>query len=251
MIPGLPLYSKRLVFLLPVAATLAAIASAFAGIWLTNRPQFTRWLVPASGALLIAAAVFGVIPELIGDIGSVRVLPLAAAGFLILYLVDKYVAPVCPSREHDGHAAYLTPLIAATAIHSFVDGWGLVAVRLADTNGAAVVLAAIFLHKIPEGLALGGLVGGLLKSAKDVAPHRQTAKEPSTRFADATVLRAFLKRRSAAAALCLLAESVTLAGGATGLWLTPVQWISWPLALAAGTFVYLGLQAIRPGHHSH
>ena len=200
---------------------MTAVAFAAAGIVLTQRPRFTSWLVRVSGVLLVAAAIFGVIPELISDIGVIRVVPLAVAGFAILGLVDRYVAPVCPTGDYQWHAGYLTPLLAATAIHSFVDGWGLVAVSLAETAGANAIFAAIFLHKVPEGLILGGLVGG------------------------------FVRNRTAAASLCLLAESATLIGGATGLWMTPAAWVSWPLALAAGSFVYLGIQAIRPGHHAH
>jgi hypothetical protein len=37
---------------------------------------------------------------------------------------------------------------------------------------------------------------------------------------------------------------VTIAGGCAGLWLTPAAWASYPLAIAAGTFLFLGGEAL-------
>ena len=72
-------------------------------------------------------------------------------------------------------------------------------------------IAAMMLHKIPEGLALGAML-----------PKRNSF------------------------ALALMAESPTVLGGATGLWETPVNWVNFPLAIAAGMFLFLGIHAIIP-----
>jgi zinc transporter ZupT len=216
---------------LPIIATLIAIASAVAGVALLGHAKHTRMLIPLSGGLLIGVAIFGLIPELVLEIGWLRGLGLVAAGYLLLKLLDRFAFSVCPSCAHDhSHEGcaeplhgFAGPLIGATAIHAFVDGWGLVAVQIGThTPGAGTAFAAaLLLHKIPEGLALG------------------------------TILRASVDREWTALALCAAVELSTLAGGATGLWLTPVDWVSYPLALAGGTFLFLGVHAVDSDWKRH
>ena len=76
-------------------------------------------------------------------------------------------------------------------------------------------LVAILLHKIPEGLALG------------------------------TILRASVGGARTAIAWCAAAELATVVGGAVGLWLAPASWINYPLAIAGGTFLFLGIHAVH------
>jgi zinc transporter ZupT len=208
----------------PILATLVAITSAGAGVALLGQGRHTRMLIPLSGGLLIGVAAFGLIPELVLDIGWIRGLALVAFGYLLLQGLDRFAFSVCPSCAHDhSHEGcaeplhgFAGPLLAATTIHAFVDGWGLVAVRMGThTPGAGTAFtAALLLHKIPEGLALG------------------------------TILRASVGRAWTAFLLCALVETATIAGGGTGFWLTPVEWVSYPLAIAGGTFLFLGVHAV-------
>src|ERR1019366_5080380 len=197
-------------------------------------------LIPLSGGLLIGVAVFGLIPELVLDIGWLLGLLLVALGYMLLKTLDRFAFSVCPSCAHDhSHPSaqaggsvvrdrvanacseplhgFAGPLLAATTIHAFVDGWGLVAVQVGThTPGAGTTFAAaLLLHKIPEGLALG------------------------------TILRASVDRAWTAFALCAAVELSTVAGGAAGLWLTPANWVSYPLAIAGGTFLFLGVHAVH------
>ncbi len=209
---------------LPILATLVAVTAAGAGVALLGHGKYTRMLIPLSGGLLIGVAVFGLIPELAGDIGWWRALALVAFGYLLLKALDRFAFSVCPSCAHDhSHEAcheelhgFAPPLLIATTIHAFVDGWGLVAVQVGTHGpGAGSAFAtALLLHKIPEGLALG------------------------------TMLRAAVDRASTAFLLCALVETATIVGGATGLWLTPANWVSYPLAIAGGTFLFLGVHAV-------
>jgi zinc transporter ZupT len=208
----------------PVLATLVAVSSAGAGVALLGHGRHTRMLIPLSGGLLIGVAAFGLIPELVLDIGWIRGLGLVALGYLLLQGLDRFAFSVCPSCAHDhSHEGcaeplhgFAGPLLAATSIHAFVDGWGLVAVRMGThTPGAETAFtAALLLHKIPEGLALG------------------------------TILRASVGRASTAFLLCALVETATVVGGGAGLWLTPANWVSYPLAIAGGTFLFLGVHAV-------
>ncbi len=153
---------------LPILATVVAIISAAAGVWLLGHARHTRVLIPLSGGLLIGVAAFGLIPELVVDIGWVLGLLLVVFGYALLKSLDRFAFSVCPSCAHDhSHEScdeplhgFAGPLLIATAIHAFVDGWGLVAVQkgLHTPGSGTVFAAALFLHKIPEGLALGTML---------------------------------------------------------------------------------------------
>ncbi len=111
------------------------------------------------------------------------------------------------------------PLIAATALHSFLDGWNIAAAQAGGGTDLRITIpVAIMLHKIPEGVALGALM---------------LASVPS---------------RWSALGWCVAAESLTIMGASAGLAITPVlgsRWMGYPLAVAGGFFVYLGLHAVH------
>jgi zinc transporter ZupT len=194
----------------PLIAAAIAITAASAGIFVANRRR--RLLVPVCGAILVSVTLLGLVPELVRQSGAVLPLALMAAAYLLLTLLDRKGYPVCPSCSHGD--AFAATLIVATGVHAFVDGWGMTA---AQTDHAVpyAVGAAILFHKIPEGLALGGL----LRSAFIPAP------------------RAIL--------LATVAELPTIAGGWLGLHAEPGPWTSHALAVAAGTFLFFGIHAIE------
>jgi zinc transporter ZupT len=114
---------------------------------------------------------------------------------------------------------FAVPLVAATAVHAFLDGWSMATVQaVAGMYVRVTVPLAVGLHKIPEGMALGA------------------------------ILWASMRSRPAAFAWCVAAESCTLLGGAVGLVLAPklgAVWILYPLAVAGGCFFFLGFHAIH------
>ena len=198
----------------PAAAAAVASLGAAGGAVLATRGALVRYLIPLSGVILVGVALAVLMPELAADIGWVPTVSLAAAGYCALMAVDRLAFSVCPSCEHHKHEVrlegFLVPLLSAVAIHAFVDGWGLVAARMATPGAGKPLTVAILLHKIPEGLTLGA------------------------------VTRASFERTGWALAWCVAVEAATLAGGGIGLWLTPGLWVSYPLAVAAGTFLFLG-----------
>ena len=193
-------------------AALLAIACGAVSIGLSASGRRIL-LVRISGALLICVALFGLFPELVSEIGWLRTIFPAAAGYGALMFLDPRGYAGCPSCSHG--EKFAGSLVTATAVHAFVDGWGLVAARGQGTASGAIVLA-ILLHKAPEGLALGAM------------------------------LRASSRGSWLALVLCCLAELPTVLGGATGLWFTPPEWIGYLLSLVAGTFLFLGIHALRP-----
>jgi zinc transporter ZupT len=210
-----------------LVATLAAALGALVGLFLTGLHRSARKVGSFSGGLLLGVASFGLLPEVISEIGWEPAAILSAAGYALLMLVDRNIYPVCPSCSHDhDHDACATtlhgfaaPLIIATGFHAFLDGWSISTSQWAGTAGLGLSLPlALVLHKIPEGVALGAL------------------------------LRASVGTRVAALGWCLLTESATLLGGGSGLLMAPrlgVRWVHYPLAVAGGCFFYLGFHAIH------
>jgi len=207
-------------------ATATGVAGAVLGLWLTGLRQRTAVVVPLSAGVLLGVALFGLVPELASDAGWAATLGLFAAGYGLLLAINRFAWPVCPTCAHShDHSVCTTelhgfavPLVAAAALHSFLDGWSVVCVRQAPLGLRVAVPLAIALHKLPEGIALGG------------------------------ILRAAMRRRGLALACCLAAEGATLAGALTGLWLAPhlgSGWTLYPLGLTAGWLVYLGYHAVH------
>jgi zinc transporter ZupT len=183
-------------------------------------------MIPFAAGILLGVALFGLLPELADDLGWPKTLLLSGAGYGLLVLLERFGYSVCPacshSHDHDSCSTELhgfaAPLVAAAALHSFLDGWSVATSQWVAPLGLRVAVPlAIALHKAPEGIALGG------------------------------ILRAAVKSRSAALACAALAEGATLAGGAVGLWLAPhlgTMWIGYPLGAAAGWLCYLGYHAV-------
>ena len=211
----------------PALATAVGIAGAALGLWLTGLRRRARAVIPLSAGVLLGVALFGLVPELAGELGWGLSLVLFATGYGVLYLVDKRLYPVCPTchHEHDhSHCetelhGFAGPLIPAMSLHSFLDGWSIATVQLAAPLGLRVAVPlAIALHKAPEGVALGGM------------------------------LRASIRIRGTAFAWCIVAEGATLLGGVLGVMAGPhlgTRWITYPIGITAGWLSYLGYHAIH------
>ncbi len=213
-----PAFSAVIVFLI-------ALAGVAAGVRLSSLPRFGRRLVPFSGGVLLGIAAFWIMPEMASFFGWTGVVLWVLAGFAALGFIDRFVYPVCPScshtHDHDHCATRLhgfaAPMLVAAGLHSLLDGWMLPAAGQSSDLGAAFILG-IALHKIPEGLALGVI----LKSA--VESRRQALLGGAA------------------------AEALTIAGAALEVALAPylsLYWLHGLLAVAAGSFFYLGYHAIH------
>jgi zinc transporter ZupT len=212
---------------LPLLATAVGLAAAAAGVWLTGAHRRARLVVPFSAGVLMGLALFCLVPELSGEIGWRPAVLLFCGGYGVLFFVNRYVYPVCPTcaHDHDHNACstelhgFAAPLIVAATVHSFLDGWSVATVQLAVPLGLRVAVPlAVALHKLPEGIALGG------------------------------ILRASVGSRKVALGWAVLAEGSTLAGGVLGLAMGPhlgSQWITYPMGIAAGWLFYLGYHAVH------
>ena len=215
------------VYQILVALLVVTLLGALAGIKLAAIPSTSRQLLPFSGGMLVGIALFWILPEIAAHYSWILACAGLAAGFAALFLVDRYVHPVCPtcSHTHDHGGCRLklhgfaAPLLVASGVHSFFDGWSL-AISQQDGLGdlGLAFLAGIGFHKVPEGLALGALLVAALGSST--------------------------KALLGAAA----AQSMMLIGGFLAVILAPrldANWTGGLLSLAAGAFVYLGYHAIE------
>lgn len=211
----------------PALATAVGLLGAGMGVWLTGLRQRIRVVVPFSAGVLAGVALFGLLPELAAELGWGISLALFAVGYGALIVVNRYVYRVCPtcSHDHDHNACstelhgFAAPLIAVASLHSFLDGWSIATVELAAPLGLRLAVPlAVALHKIPEGLALGG------------------------------ILRASVRSRRTALMWAAIAEGTTMVGGVVGLVARPhlgSQWILYPLGIASGWLFYLGYHAVH------
>lgn len=174
----------------------------------------------------MGVAVFAVLPELTERHQWPVAVALLAAGVGILWIFARFY-PICPScshtHEHERCVSELhgfaLPLVVAASVHALLDGVGIAASQREALPGlGAVVVAGVVLHKIPEGIALG------------------------------IMLRASVRSAPAAFGWCVLAESATLAGGLLESYATQrlgTGWLDNALALAGGSFLYLGFHAVH------
>ena len=162
---------------LSLLAALIGIAGALAGAYVPLAHGRTRVFVPISGAILLAVSLFSILPEMAGEQGWLRALLLYGCGYAVLFVIDRYVHPVCPSCSHNhdhGHCelelhGFSVPLVVATCIHAFIDGWGMTVAQNAGAGSMRTAIpVAVLLHKIPEGLALGVMLRASLKSRGNV-----------------------------------------------------------------------------------
>jgi zinc transporter ZupT len=215
------------IYTLLIGLVILTLVGAAAGIRLAESPGLSRRLLPFSGGLLVGIALFWILPEIAELNGWLAASAGLVAGASVLWLIDLFVYPVCPTCSHT-HAhencerslhGFAAPLLIASGMHSFFDGWSM---AVANEKGFETLriafLTGIAVHKLPEGLALGALLLAAVGSPG----------------------RALL---GAAAA-----QSMMLAGGALAVVVAQHMSVGWTvgfLSIAAGVFVYLGYHAIE------
>jgi zinc transporter ZupT len=210
-----------------LAVLAVAIAGVLLGISLAGTPRFSRFLAPFSGGVLLGVAGFWIIPEIAEHLGWSAALSASAGGFGLIWAIDRYVYAICPAcshtHVHDDCAnrlhGFTAPLLIASGLHSFFDGWGL---AVAQTHGfedlRTAFLLGVSIHKLPEAMAMGVLL-----------------------------LAATGKRRQSALG-AIAAQSMLLLGGSIALLVAGHIGLTWSavlLAVAGGIFAYLGYHAVE------
>jgi zinc transporter ZupT len=173
--------------------------------------------------VLLGVAAVWILPEMAEFFGWPTALAWTAAGFVLLWIIDRYLHPVCPAcspgHDHEDCATRLhgfaMPLLIAAGLHSALDGWSVAAGTEVLPHAFTIGIA---FHKLPEGLALG------------------------------VMARASMRGKLPAILWCALAESMTLVGGGFEGALAPhlhPHTAYALLAIAGGSFLYLGGHAVH------
>lgn len=183
-------------------------------------------LIYGAAGILLAVVLLDIIPESYHQLGVVALIAATVSGFAVFALVSYTLISVCPAcgpadiRRHSPNARSIVPLIAAAlTLHSFMDGAAIASSSLMASSSGTPIVVAIMLHKVPEGIALFGLL----------------------------VSTGMLSIR--AVAISVLIESTTELGGVAGLLVqhsVGASVIAFVLAHVAGGFLYLCGSTIWP-----
>jgi zinc transporter ZupT len=198
--------------------TFLALLGAALGIVMGHSSLFSRYLAAAGGGLLFGISVFWLVPEIAEISGWTAACGMTAAACAILALADHLFL----HSQHSHRRLALGPILAATAVHSFLDGWSIRALGGLRMASIAAPLG-LALHKIPEGLALGWVTRTSLKSYWKAA-MAATAVELFTVVGAVVEPHA---NRSGFAAF--------------GSW-----WTSTVVAIIGGSFLFLGIHTVLP-----
>ena len=184
-------------------------------------------LISFAAGTLFGVTLFAILPESFKDTGAWPLLAAAVSGYVLFFLISKYlhhVCPACAASHFDADATrhfseIATALIVALAIHSTTDGLALGIQQDAASMNATKwsLFSALCIHKVPEGLALGSLLIGA----------------------------GF--RRPKALGCVAAVEATTLLGGVIGMvWLGQAStfWLGLFMAHVGGGFLYLATHAV-------
>jgi zinc transporter ZupT len=198
--------------------TLLAFTGVALGVLLGKSRIVSAHLGAAGSGLLCGIALFWLLPETAQISGWAAALGLTAGFGAALALLDHFLIDEGWAKQEN----IVRPLLVATAIHSFLDGWSVRATAVNPLAAVAVPLG-LGLHKIPEGLALGW------------------------------VLRRALGSTNKALLAGLIVESFTLVGALlepradqTGIEKFGIWWIAAVLAVIGGSFLFVAIHTVVP-----
>jgi zinc transporter ZupT len=198
-----------------------AVGGGALGAYLGTSHKRLCALISVGAGTLLGVTLFGILPETMAKLHWWELLLAFASGYAVFSVISKYIFHVCPAcaASHFDEATthrfseIASAMMLALAIHCTVDGLAMVA----NNEAESMIILAVCVHKIPEGLALGALLRGAGLSPRGI-----------------------LVRVAAV-------ESTTILGGLIGLIFLPTVsnfWLSVALAHAGGGFVFLATHAV-------
>jgi zinc transporter ZupT len=154
--------SLQSVILHPAVATLFAFAGVALGVALRKIALHRlSLLVAAAMGTLLAVTLFDVLPDAKQFLKWPTLLLACASGYLLLWMVGKYVYHVCPAcavndleQANPQLEQTAVMLMVALGLHCTMDGLGIAFGDNLLGHPDVGLVAGISIHKIPEGLAL-------------------------------------------------------------------------------------------------
>lgn len=205
----------------------AALGSAAIPVIFPALQRQTLLLLSFAAGVMLGAAFFHMLPEAV-ETGGIESLPWALAGFVFLFLMERYVLihwckeeEDCEVHDTHGHGTMGLAALLGLSIHTLVDGFALGAAVGAGV-GASAFLAILF-HKVPNSFSLASILVYEKYARRRVAAYVGI-------FVLTLPLGAFLYYL-----LSGLVESKAFGAGA--------------LAFSAGTFLHLAVSDLIPDLH--
>ncbi|MBV9267185.1 MAG: hypothetical protein JO061_13530 [Acidobacteriaceae bacterium] len=196
--------------------TVLALIGVIAGGVLGQSKTISAHLAAAGGGVLSGICLFWLIPEIAETSGFAFALALTVIAGAALVALDRVLAHTGHSPRH----GMVGPLLLATAIHSFLDGWSVRALATKPLAGIAVPIG-LALHKIPEGLAIGWI----------------------TRKAIGSTARAILAS-GAVELLTVIGAIVEPPAESSGAAVFGERWTAAVLTIVGGSFLFLGFHTV-------
>lgn len=212
----------------PWLLTLLALGGVIAGIFLGQARTLSAHLAAAGGGLLFGISLFWLLPEIAETVGRTTAAATALSVTAGLAVLDRALI-------HSGHSprhGVVAPLLVATAIHSFLDGWSVRALSVGPLANVGVPIG-LALHKLPEGIAIGWLTR---RSMYSNSGHSNGGHSKWKAAAAA----------GAAELFTLLGAYVEPSANASGLARFGEWWSTAVTAIIAGGFLFFGFHAVLP-----
>jgi ZIP family zinc transporter len=209
---------------IPLAA-LTTVSTSLGG-WLAIRVRRElQTLIALTGGIVVAVALFDVLPEAIDAVGDARRTTwLVGAGFLAFFLAERALVLHHRDDEEQARAHHHIGVLGAAglSVHSFVDGLGIGLAFHLSTGTGLLVFVAVVSHDFADGMNTVSFIlrqGGGVRSAL-----RWLALDAAAPLAGATV------------------------GSAIAI---SERHLGYLLAVYAGFFLFMGATDLLPEAHEH
>jgi ZIP family zinc transporter len=208
----------------PLAA-LTTVSTSVGGVVAIRARRQLPTLIALTGGIVVAVALFDVLPEAIDAVGNARhVTWLVGAGFLGFFLAERALVLHHRDDEEEARAHRHIGILGAAglSVHSFVDGLGIGLAFHLDNGTGLLVFIAVVSHDFADGM---NTVSFILRQGGGV--------------------------RSALRWLALDAAA-PLAGAIVGSTISiSERHLGYLLAVYAGFFLFMGATDLLPQAHEH
>ncbi|GAA0328154.1 ZIP family metal transporter [Bacillus carboniphilus] len=151
---------------------IAALANILGGLIIFIKKDWSKnalnALMAISAGMLLAIAILDLIPEVL-EVHHEHAIYILA-GIAIIFFFQQFVANHFhfgeETHKHSISSSAITGALIGMVIHTFFDGFSIVASFEIDFSLGITVLTAILLHKIPDGLTISSIVFSFLRDKK-------------------------------------------------------------------------------------
>ncbi len=206
-------------------AGLTVVSTLVGGMFAFRLGKEIHTLIALSGGIVVAVALFDVLPEAMDAVGDPRrVVTLVGAGFLVFFLAERMLVLHHRDEPEQARAHARVGALAAggLSVHSFLDGLAIGLAFGLNTGTGLLVFTAVIAHDFADGL---NTVSFVLRQGGDRVHARRWL------YVDA---------------------AAPLVGAIVGSLLNASEYaLGHLLAVYAGVFLFMGATDLLPEAHEH